>query len=77
MVYGIGEEARRLRHDCGAVRADQARDPGLNSFGPFGLGSQHEHRLTERGGLLLDAAAIGEGEGAALQKGDAPSASRT
>ena len=54
-----------LRQDRFAVSADQLRRAGLHRLGPLGGATQHQHRLAQSRGFLLQTARIGEQQGAA------------
>ena len=64
------QQALGLAHDPGLRRANQARGAGLDPFGALGRLAHHQHGLPERGGLLLDAARVGEHNVRAAQETD-------
>ena len=67
-MAGVGEQAGGLGDDRVRIRADEQRRPRLYGFGSFRRLAQHEHRLAEGRGLLLDAAGVREHDRRELQR---------
>lgn len=55
----------RLSQNGLLLHADELRRARGDGFGPFGLAAHDKHRLTERRGLLLQSAGVGQDEEAA------------
>ena len=62
---GILQQPGRFAHDVGTGRADQAGSTGIHGFRALGGAAQHQHRFAQGGRLLLQAAGIGQQQGAA------------
>ena len=67
--FGVGgfavQQLIRLSQNGLLLHADELRRARGDGFGPFGLAAHDKHRLTERRGLLLQAAGVGQDEEAA------------
>ena len=67
---GIAQQLVRLRHDAVGIGADELDRARGHRLGALGGVAHHQHRLAQRRGLLLDAAGIGQDQGAAVHQVD-------
>ncbi len=70
VVGRILEEAADFGDDEVVVGTDEFDGAGVEGFGALGGVAHHEDRFSEAGGFFLDAAGVGEDEGALLHQVD-------